>query len=75
MKALRALGHPYTDEEIAQAPSMLEGKTGTEAPGGLLAGLGRALSTSASERRAMDINDLRSLVTVLSFLLHRYLRV
>ncbi|MGE0082131.1 MAG: cytochrome-c oxidase, cbb3-type subunit II [Thiohalomonadaceae bacterium] len=44
MKALRALGHPYTDEEIAQAPSMLEGKTEMEALVAYLQGLGRALS-------------------------------
>lgn len=44
MKALRALGHPYTDEEIAQAPSILEGKTEMEALVAYLQGLGRALS-------------------------------
>lgn len=44
MTALRALGHPYTDEEIAQAPSMLEGKTEMEALVAYLQGLGRALS-------------------------------
>ena len=44
MKALRALGHPYSDEEIAQAPSMLEGKTEMEALVAYLQGLGRALS-------------------------------
>ncbi|MBI5781018.1 MAG: cytochrome-c oxidase, cbb3-type subunit II [Rhodocyclales bacterium] len=44
MKTLRALGHPYTDEEIAQAPSMLEGKTEMEALVAYLQGLGRALS-------------------------------
>ena len=44
MKTLRTLGHPYTDEEIAQAPSMLEGKTEMEALVAYLQGLGRALS-------------------------------
>ncbi|MFC4486798.1 MULTISPECIES: cytochrome-c oxidase, cbb3-type subunit II [Tepidiphilus] len=44
MKALRTLGHPYTDEEIAQAPAMLEGKTEMEALVAYLQGLGRALS-------------------------------
>jgi len=44
MKVLRTLGHPYTDEEIAQAPSMLQGKTEMEALVAYLQGLGRALS-------------------------------
>jgi cytochrome c oxidase cbb3-type subunit 2 len=44
MKTLRTLGHPYTDEEIAQAPAMLEGKTEMEALVAYLQGLGRALS-------------------------------
>lgn len=44
MKVLRTLGHPYTDEEIAQAPSMLQGKTEMEALVAYLQCLGRALS-------------------------------
>ncbi|MCX7945429.1 MAG: cytochrome-c oxidase, cbb3-type subunit II [Hydrogenophilus sp.] len=44
MRALRKLGHPYTDEEIANAPKMLEGKTEMEALIAYLQGLGRALS-------------------------------
>ncbi len=44
MRALRKLGHPYTDEEIAQAPKMLEGKTEMDAVIAYLQGLGRALS-------------------------------
>jgi cytochrome c oxidase cbb3-type subunit 2 len=31
MKALRTLGHPYSDEEIAQAPEALKGKTEMDA--------------------------------------------
>ena len=31
MIALRKLGHPYTDEDIEQAPAMLEGKTDMDA--------------------------------------------
>jgi len=44
MKALRALGHPYTDEEIAGARAALEGKTEMQALIAYLQGLGTALS-------------------------------
>ena len=40
MSALRALGHPYTDEEIAAAPAALEGKTEMDAMIAYLQGLG-----------------------------------
>ena len=40
MKALRNLGHPYTDEEIEAAPAMLEGKTEMDAMIAYLQGLG-----------------------------------
>lgn len=40
MRALRALGHPYTDEEIAAAPAALEGKTEMDAMIAYLQGLG-----------------------------------
>ncbi|MCL4757011.1 MAG: cytochrome-c oxidase, cbb3-type subunit II [Rhodocyclaceae bacterium] len=44
MQALRALGHPYSDEEIAAAPASLEGKTEMDALIAYLQGLGTALS-------------------------------
>ncbi|MDH3280634.1 MAG: cytochrome-c oxidase, cbb3-type subunit II [Gammaproteobacteria bacterium] len=40
MKTLRTLGHPYTDEEIANAPQQLEGKTEMDAMIAYLQGLG-----------------------------------
>ncbi|RZI42736.1 cytochrome-c oxidase, cbb3-type subunit II [Herbaspirillum sp. HC18] len=40
MVALRKLGHPYTDEEIAEAPKALEGKTEQDALVAYLQGLG-----------------------------------
>ena len=43
MRALRALGHPYTDEEIANAPKELEGKTEMDAIIAYLQGLGTAI--------------------------------
>jgi cytochrome c oxidase cbb3-type subunit 2 len=43
MKALRIAGVPYTDEEIAQAPGELKGKTEQDALVAYLQSLGRAL--------------------------------
>jgi cytochrome c oxidase cbb3-type subunit 2 len=43
MKALRAVGAPYSDEEIAGAKKQLEGKTEMEAVIAYLQGLGTAL--------------------------------
>ena len=43
MKALRALGHPYTDEQIAAAEKAVEGKTEMEALIAYLQGLGTNL--------------------------------
>ena len=43
MKALRAVGVPYTDAEIAQAPAQVKGKTEMEAMIAYLQGLGLAL--------------------------------
>jgi cytochrome c oxidase cbb3-type subunit 2 len=40
MKALRAVGVPYTDEEIAKAPEALKGKTELDAVVAYLQGLG-----------------------------------
>ena len=47
MKVLRVLGHPYTDEDIAQAPEALKGKTEMDA---LIAYL-QSLGTSIKARR------------------------
>jgi len=47
MEVLRTLGHPYTDEEIANAPKLLEGKTEQDA---LIAYL-QVLGTSIKTRR------------------------
>ena len=41
MRALQALGDPYTDEQIEQAPAELEGKTELDAVVAYLQGLGR----------------------------------
>ncbi|HEX7044929.1 MAG TPA: cytochrome-c oxidase, cbb3-type subunit II [Burkholderiales bacterium] len=43
MRALRALGHPYTDEEIVNAPKELEGKTEMDAMIAYLQSLGTAI--------------------------------
>ena len=43
LQTLRTLGHPYTDEEIANAPKELEGKTEMDAMIAYLQGLGTAV--------------------------------
>jgi cytochrome c oxidase cbb3-type subunit 2 len=45
MRTLRALGHPYTDEQIAAAPQALEGKTEMDAMIAYLQALGTAVKT------------------------------
>lgn len=45
MRALRALGHPYTDDEIANAPADLEGKTEMDAMIAYLQNLGTAIKS------------------------------
>ncbi len=45
MRALRLVGHPYTDEQIASAPAALEGKTEMDAMIAYLQGLGIELQT------------------------------
>ncbi len=45
MRVLRRLGHPYSDEEIAEAPKMLEGKTELDALVAYLQSLGTAIKT------------------------------
>ena len=46
MKALRLLGHPYTDEQIEAAPGLLEDKTEMDAMIAYLQSLGTALKWS-----------------------------
>ena len=46
LRALRTLGHPYTDEEIAGAGKALAGKTEADALIAYLQGLGTALKAS-----------------------------
>ena len=46
MRALRRLGVPYTDEEIAKAPAALKGKTEQDALVAYLQGLGIALKNA-----------------------------
>ncbi|MGE0485940.1 MAG: cytochrome-c oxidase, cbb3-type subunit II [Gammaproteobacteria bacterium] len=45
MEALRMLGHPYTDEQIAGAAKAVEGKTELDALVAYLQGLGTAVKT------------------------------
>ena len=45
MRALRTLGHPYTDEQIAAAPKALEGRTEMDAMVAYLQSLGTAVKT------------------------------
>ncbi len=44
-RALRALGHPYTDEDIEGAPAAVEGRTEMDAMIAYLQGLGTAIRT------------------------------
>ncbi len=45
MRVLRVLGHPYSDEEIENAPKMLEGKTEMDAIIAYLQNLGTSIKT------------------------------
>ena len=45
MRVLRALGHPYSDAEIADAPKQLEGKSEMDAMIAYLQSLGTAIKT------------------------------
>lgn len=46
MKALRVVGVPYTDSEIAEAPAALDGKTELDALVAYLQGLGTAIKSA-----------------------------
>jgi cytochrome c oxidase cbb3-type subunit 2 len=52
MRALQRLGTPYTDETIAAAPTVLEGKTELDALIAYLQVLGRFASDDAAEQHA-----------------------
>jgi cytochrome c oxidase cbb3-type subunit 2 len=57
MRALRKLGVPYTDEEIANAPKDLEGKTEEDALIAYMQGLGihrRSTNTAALTQSAAE---------------------
>jgi cytochrome c oxidase cbb3-type subunit 2 len=43
MQVLRTLGHPYTDEDIQNAPAALEGKTEMDALIAYLQGMGTTI--------------------------------
>jgi cytochrome c oxidase cbb3-type subunit 2 len=45
MRTLRTLGHPYTDQQIEDAPAQLEGKTEMDAMVAYLQSLGRSLTS------------------------------
>jgi cytochrome c oxidase cbb3-type subunit 2 len=45
MKALRMLGHPYSDKQITEAPALVEGKTEMDAMIAYLQSLGTAIKT------------------------------
>jgi len=45
MEVMRLLGSPYTDEQIANAPKELEGKTEMDALIAYLQGMGTAIKT------------------------------
>ncbi|MFN3629650.1 MAG: cytochrome-c oxidase, cbb3-type subunit II [Casimicrobiaceae bacterium] len=46
MRALKKIGHPYTDEEIAKAPEAIKGKTEMEALIAYLQGLGTQIKAA-----------------------------
>jgi cytochrome c oxidase cbb3-type subunit 2 len=49
MRTLRALGHPYTDEQIEAAPEAVEGKTELDALIAYMQGLGKHAAALLSE--------------------------
>jgi cytochrome c oxidase cbb3-type subunit 2 len=49
MRALRALGHPYTDEQIGAAPEAVRGKTELDALVAYLQGLGKHAGSATAE--------------------------
>lgn len=54
MRAMRTLGVPYTDEQIANAPKELEGKTKEDALIAYLQSLGTALSNYKSKAKYVN---------------------
>ena len=51
MRALRKVGVPYSDEEIAAAPAQVEGKSEMEAVIAYLQGLGLALKNNNIQKQ------------------------
>jgi cytochrome c oxidase cbb3-type subunit 2 len=49
LRALRTLGHPYSDEQIDAAPAALEGKTELDALVAYLQSLGSGFDPSAEQ--------------------------
>ena len=49
MERLRMLGHPYTDEQIEEAPTQLKGKTELDALVAYLMSLGTGVSTNSTQ--------------------------
>ncbi|MEE8387715.1 MAG: cytochrome-c oxidase, cbb3-type subunit II [Acidiferrobacterales bacterium] len=45
LRVLRILGHPYSDQQIEEAPAKLEGKTEMDAVVAYLQGLGRSITS------------------------------
>jgi cytochrome c oxidase cbb3-type subunit 2 len=46
MEVLNLMGHPYTPEQIENAPAMLEGKTELDAVIAYMQGLGTAIAST-----------------------------
>jgi len=60
MIALRMLGVPYTDEQIAQAPQALVGKTEEDAVVAYLQSLGVGVRNAAMQRQAAVANEQKA---------------
>src|SRR5659263_437417 len=68
MKALRIVGVPYTDEQIANSTQEIKGKKEIEAVIAYLQVLGTSVKLLGGICMEFDINTLRSLATVVSFI-------
>ena len=68
LRALRALGHPYSDEEIAAAPAALEGRTEMDALIAYLQTLGTAIKGAALTMDPGLLQAIWTLVALTAFL-------
>jgi cytochrome c oxidase cbb3-type subunit 2 len=59
MRALRKLGVPYTDEEIAEAPKAIEGKTEEDALVAYLQGLGVGVRKAKQAEQAKKAEEAK----------------